>query len=130
MIEEDLVAYVTNLPGVAAIIGDRMTPLVVEQGADLPALSYQVIDTPRVRSHSGPSGLAHPRVQFNCVSKDYTEAKLLAQAIRFGVDGFRGSWNGRSVSAEARGENDDRDPTTGRFTRMLDVIIWHREEVI
>lgn len=130
MIEEDFVKYLGDDPEVSGIVADRIEPLTRDPNTPLPAIVYQVIDTPREESHAGPSGLAHPRIQLGCISKSYMEAKEIAKAIRFSVDGFRGSMNGRTIfRAKVDGEQDDHDSVAEEYRRIVDVVLWHREEV-
>lgn len=127
-IEPAFVSYLTAYPGMTALIGDRMYPTNIPEGATLPLVTYQRISTPRLRSHNGPSGLAHPRFQFNCWGRSYDEASRVAQQLVFGIEGFRGLMAGVEVQAGfVEDERDDYDTVTRQYRRMVDAILWHRE---
>lgn len=128
-VEEDFVAFILAIPAVSGAVVDRVEPLHLSQDSAMPAITYQVISTPREKTHTS-RGKAHPRIQLNCYDKTYIGAKAVAKAIRVGCDGFKGSMNGRQVDEiSVQGENDDYDSVTERYRRIVDVIIWHKEEV-
>lgn len=122
-------AFLKANGGVSAIT-TQVHPLRIPQDKEPPAITYQRVDGPRERSQSGPSGLAHPRIQLNCWGSNYTEAKRLAEKVRYALDGFRGDMAGRYVSqCRVEDDRDDFESATERERVIVDVIIWHREEV-
>jgi len=123
-IEELLVARLTGYPALAALVGNRVYPLVLPQNVALPAMTYQRISTLRVRSHSGPSGLAHPRFQFACWADSYAEAANVTRVLRLALDGFKLTPGGAALSEN---EIDDYEAETGRWRINADYIIWHSE---
>jgi hypothetical protein len=130
VIEEDLVAYLRENSSIAALVGDDIMPLVLDQDPSLPALVYQRVDGPREGSQDGPSGLAHPRIQFSCWDETHLGALTLASALRIALDGFRGTMSGRLISGiKIVNDLDDYDSMTGRYRVIVDAIVWHREEV-
>lgn len=130
MIEEDVVAWLKTKPLVNNIINGRIHPLQLPQDPSLDALTYQRISGVREESQEGPSGLAHPRLQFDCWSKTYPGAKRLAEALRLTIDGFTGSMNGRRVfRCKVENDLDQKDDFAERYRVTVDVTVWHREEV-
>jgi len=128
-IEEALYAHVTGDASIAALISDRFYPLRAPQGAALPYAVYQRISTPRIRSQSGPSGLARPRFQVTCYASSYSQSRQLANLMRISLDGFRGTMGG-GVSVGAvflENEMDTYEDETGAFGTPMDFIIWHQE---
>lgn len=112
----------------SGLVGKAVYPLVIPQDQVLPAVAYQRIDTPRVRSHSGPSGLASPRFQLTVQCGTYWEMLWVAQGIRERLDGFRGMMGTCTVQSCAV-VNETEFQTEGNryYVTRLDVIIWHLE---
>lgn len=123
-IEETLRLWITREATVTALVGQRVYPLVVPEGASLPAIVYRRISTERVYSHDGFSGLAKPRFQFSCVSTHYSEARAVANALRSLLNGRIGPGL-QGVYAET--EYDDYDHTDRTFTTHIDFFIWYTE---
>jgi len=123
-----LYAFLTQPP--IAALGDRVYPRRLPRDAVLPAVTYRRIDTVRGRSHSGPDGLATPRIQLDIWATDPDVADAIAEAIRIRIDGYRGQMGDVPVgSVELVGDVDDDDPETGLYRRVLDVSITHEEAV-
>lgn len=130
VIEEALQAHLTDDADVAALVGTRVYPLRAEQGAARPYLVYQRISTPRVRSHSGPSGLAYPRFQITAVADSYSAARSLANAVREALDGYSGDMGdapGIRANAFVDNDADGWEEASEAYTVRVDVIIWHAE---
>lgn len=124
-VEQDIYAFLIANSGVAALVGTRIYPLMIPQDADLPAVAYRRIDTPRHYSHDGYSGLARPRFQFDCVGSSYSSARALAAAVRVAFQGWRALHRGVAMT-----QNEMDVPwleTTDRWQVSVDVIIWHHE---
>jgi hypothetical protein len=122
--EGDLVAKVVANAAVTALIVDRMSPLIVPQDENLPALSYQVIDTLHVESMGGSSGLAASRVQISAWSRTYLEAIDLAEKVRIAIHGYTGTMGSTQAVAilVLDGPRDGYEPATGS-----DVAIYRRD---
>jgi len=129
-IEEALYYHLSHTAGVTALVSTRIYPLVAPQDAARPYLVYQRISTPRVRSHSGPSGLAHPRFQITGVAASYSAARGLANAVRAALDGYSGAMGsapGVQTAAFVDNENDGYSDGIPAYIFRLDVILWHQE---
>lgn len=129
-VEEALYTHLTDDAGVAALVSARVYPLVAPQDVARPYLVYQRISTPRVRSHSGPSGLAHPRFQITAVASTYGSARSLANAVRAALDGYSGAM-GDAPGVQTAGFLDNEaenylDDIPAYVVRM-DFILWHAE---
>lgn len=136
MIEEALVWMLTHDSGVVAINGARVYPMRLPIDPTFPAITYQRITGDRVRSHSGPSGLASPLFQINCwggptsVASAYLAAKRLARAVRIALDGFKGSANGQEIHGLfVEDDRDDQDPERGIERVIIQAQIWGEEAV-
>ncbi len=130
-IEEAIHAHLKAHASVSALAGDRVYPKVMPQKPTYPAIVYHRISGVREPNQQGPSGLTHPRFQFDCYGATYAAAKGLADAVRFALDGFQGTMGGGPHVSAAFVENDadDYDDELGIHRQIVDVVIWHEEAV-
>ena len=131
IIEEAITAHLTTTAGLAALIGTRVSPLRLPENPTYPVVTYQRISAPRIQSHTGPSGLAYPRFQFDCYATTYLRAKHVAEQVRLALDGYVGTMGGAAgvpvSSSLIQSDRDDYDPTTRIWRISLDFIIGHQE---
>ncbi len=128
IIEEALRTYVIGVTAVSALIGSRFYPLRIPENPTYPAVTYQRISGPRIRSHTGPSNLAYPRFQLDCYGATYLSAKASATALRVALDGYKGLMGTVAVgSVLLMDDRDDYDPATRIWRVSLDFIIGHQE---
>lgn len=133
VIEEAVCKILKDAAGVAAIVSTRIYPQVIPQGGTMPAITYQRISGPRLRSLAGASTLAHPRFQINCWATTYKGASQLEDAVRAAFDDYLGTV--LSVGIQAVDLQDDGDMLEvaeeqrdrRRFGRRMDFEIWHVE---
>ncbi len=94
VLEEGIASYLEEYAGLVALIGDRVYPMMIPQGATLPCLTYQRISTPRIVTHdtSGATGdLARPRFQFDAWATTQKAAKAITDQVRAALNGKTGS---------------------------------------
>jgi len=132
VIEDALVALLRADATVSGLVGSRIYPIVAPAEATLPALVYQRISGPRVMTHDGPSGLAHPRFQFRAVARHYSEAKGLVNALRSALDGYHGTTSGVTIDEIAIDNEIDAfypsdDEAADSYEILVDFIVWHHE---
>lgn len=124
MMEHELYARLRNHPTLAAIVGARVFPLVIPQGASYPCLTYQRISTPSESSLSGPSGLTYPRVQVGCWATNYSAATDLGEAVRKALSG---SQLANSAAIRVLDVRQSYEPEPKLFRVDLDFEIWTNE---
>ena len=73
---------------------NRIYPLSKEQDDNLPAITYQSIETQRDHVMEGTSGLVQTRIQIDCWGNTLIGAKELAEELRCVMDGYQGLWSG------------------------------------
>ena len=129
IIEEGFVTYLTNHPALSALISGRIYPSGrVPDKATLPAVVYQRISAARVYSHSGASGLANPRFQYDCLAATYDGAVAVGNVLIGACSGFHGSMGQVRVDAAfVDNDMDDYEPDSKIYTRRVDVRFWHAE---
>lgn len=88
--EDRLIAYLQDDTDVTTLLGSRMYPDTLPQGATLPALVYQRIDTPRTHVHGEASVLPRPRIQMHFWATTLAKCWEAADAVRKCLDGYRG----------------------------------------
>lgn len=129
-LETSLVADLQGDPTIAALIGDRIYPLVVPQDVQLPALAYQVITGSGILAHSRPTSLANKRIQVACVGAEYADAAILADAIVALYRGFKGQLGGGVMVefVEDVNQTDGQvDEYPSGYVRYLDLAFLHKE---
>lgn len=131
-VDEGLVEYLKGYAGLTALISTRVYLAPFPQGATLPLLTIQRIDTPRELTHdtAGATGtLAHPRFQFDAWALTYASAKGITDQVRAALNGHVGS-TGTGVTirgALVQNERPDYDAETALWRVMSDYTVWHEE---
>ena len=125
--EEGLFFYLDNYAGLSAEIDDRLYPLLLPQGATLPAVVYKRISTPRMLELEN-SFLPHPRFQFDVFAGSFPRAKAVAEQVRLALDLYRGAMGEYTVQTVIiDDEMDIYEPETKRRHSIVDAIIWYEE---
>jgi hypothetical protein len=134
MIEPAIYALLTETPGVAALVGTRVYPVVLPQNPTMPAITYQRTSAQRTRSTLGPSGLTRSGFQIDCWSASYLNAKSLCAAVRAAIDGYRETVTGPGVTEGNRmgavmveGDRDFREESPSLYRVSIDITVWHEE---
>lgn len=128
-LEADLWTLLTNDAGIAALIDERLYPLLIPQDLDTPALAYQVISAPGIYSHeTGDVGLVRARVQITAQAATYDLLHALLYAVRAAVTGYRGTVGSTHFQAIFIDNlRQDWAETFLRPTGRIDLVIWYRE---
>ena len=130
ILEEGLRTALAAAPAIAALAGDRISPLRLAQGETYPAITYQRISGVPRSTLDGATGRLRSVVQLTCWAEDYLAAKSLAAAVRSSVTDFRGTWGDVPIlRCEPPGER-DIEPAEGPgapalFGVALDLTIHH-----
>jgi hypothetical protein len=90
MIEQGLMTLLAGNAPIAALVGTRISWVVLPENSTLPALTFQ-----NVGSISSPTfetrGMQRMRVQFDCWGATYLDAITLRKAVETLLDGFQGT---------------------------------------
>jgi len=128
--EQGLFAYLSVYPGLNALVGTRIYPMLLPQQATFPAVTYTRLATPRLHEFEA-SLLPHPTFQFDCWAIDtaaqsgYEIAKDVATQVVTALDIYRGAMGAYTVEASiVQSERDGYDADTGIRHVMVDVEIW------
>lgn len=134
-VEVGLVSYLTGYAGLTALISTRVYPFMIPQGATMPCVTYQRIDTPRTLSHgdSGATGtLARARIQFSSWAATLSSAMAIAEQLRAALNGKTGSIGTAPNAVTVRAilvdnEMQDFEPDIEMFRVISDYLIWQEE---
>ena len=96
-IEAVLVAYLKSVNEITGIIGTesstRIYPLKLPQNPDYPAVTYQVISSPRHHDIE----VAYPRIQYTSFARTYSQVKALSELLRLHLQRLKGILSGASI---------------------------------
>ena len=96
----------SNNSGVTSIT-TRISPLLIGQTLNLPAVVYSQIDTDPNDTKNGVSLLDEIQVEVDAIAETYAGAEDLAAAIRTALDRYTGTANGVKVqSVQFNNESD------------------------
>lgn len=114
----DLLATDGNSP-----LGYNVFPLVLKEGAALPALTYQVVSlNEEYRLEDGKSaGLNEMRLQIDCWADNYPDVVALSLAVRDLFDGYQGYMGTSYVNVTTHGNLiDEFAPERRLYRRVMD----------
>ena len=113
---------VLNVPGVTAIAGDRIYPLLAPPDVARPYVVWQrIASEPQVSLAGFTSGLERIRVQIDCYADTPDAVFALAAAVRAAVQAATGPVRGITVN-----ETDFFEDDTRLYRRAVDVSVFHR----
>lgn len=120
---------------VSTIVGQRMYPDALKQGATIPAIVYYVISTDREHYVGGLTKAAHARIQIDCYAATRTAASALSKAIReTGIDSFTGTvsnYQFQGVEFDSGDEYIQEPPIDGnqehRYIVSFDLLVHYGE---
>lgn len=119
--------------GITTLVGTRIYLTEAPQNVATPYLVYKTVTPLRDRHLEGRSNLVRSRIQMDAYDTMIANAGQLsvvdiANAVRAGIDGFRGTVSGVDfLSVAVDGDQDLTEPGTRMARRSFDVIIWHDE---
>lgn len=127
VIDEGLFSYISTHATMTALIGARVYPFIIPEGATLPCMTFQRISTSRYPSHdtSGTTNLSRPRFQFDAWATTYKGSKDITDALRSILNGRKGTTGNVTVQgALVVDETPTYEPETKLFRSRSDYFIW------
>lgn len=94
MIDEALRAFLLGFPGVAAEVGERISPEPLPQGETLPAITYLDVSNTGSYSNDGPDCTTRTRFQLSHWAATKEAAARVERVTRQVLNGFQGDWSG------------------------------------
>ena len=105
----------SNNSGVTSIT-TRISPLLIGQTLNLPAVVYSQIDTDPNDTKNGVSLLDEIQIEVDAIAETYEGAEDLASAIRTALDRYTGTANGVKVqSVQFNNESDTLEKVQNGF---------------
>ena len=129
VIEEALPTYLLTQPGLTALISNRIYPMKLPQKPTLPAIVRQKIDSTKLHGFSADYGAA-TRIQLTAWALTESEASAIKEQIRIATQNYMNQTMGGGVSVkniEFDEGPDMYEDETGRYGKIVDLIIWHTE---
>jgi len=127
-IEEALYSKLSNDAGVSGLVSTRVFPNLMPQNPTYPLLVYTRVSGPRIHSHDGSSGLAHPLFQIDSWAETYAGVKALAEKVRLALQGFSGTVATVVINGILfEGDRDLYEDGVEEFRVSSDYRIWHNE---
>jgi D-alanyl-D-alanine carboxypeptidase len=131
-LREELRAYLLADPGVAEMVGSRVTWGGRPRTAVLPAVALFLIDGERDYAMGRPTGLVRSRVQADSWALTYGEAVYVSRAVRGALSGLRKVIGGVEIQGafadlERDLSEDDAGAEEVLFRISQDYQIWHSE---
>jgi hypothetical protein len=99
------------LPGVAAIVGVRIYPIVVQEGDPLPAIAFQRMSTEYTNTIGNTAVADKVTFDVMCIAEAFDDAEALCDAAE-------------AVAFEKANRAATYDPDTRTFASVLTVNVW------
>lgn len=133
-LEGRIVTRLTSDNTVAALVVDRVRPVILHHCDQLPAIVYRRSASSPVNVADGDTDTASCTISVECLGQTYTQCKVLAKAVRNCLSGWSDSTGTPSIaSCHLSPEGDsDADPIpsqdTSNWTVVLDFALWYAQE--
>lgn len=133
LLHEALYKQLTTATLTTTLGSTAIYPIVIPQGLDLPAVTYQEISESPIHTMIEDPTLMYPRFQISSWSSSYTQVKLVADAVKAVLRDFGSTKLGGAAGVEVQriffeNETDflDVDAQTGTMTYHVaqEYIIW------
>lgn len=127
MVVEDITAFLQADSGLTAVIAGRVYPVILPQGAALPALVYSQTHGHQALTLDDAEGFTDAMFQISCMATSYKDAKTVAKAVRAALHGFAGMMNATTkvYGAFDETERDTYNADTKEYRTDLDFRIFH-----
>ena len=131
MIETVLMGILKNDAAITAIAAGRVYPVILPQGAVMPALVYQQISSSEPYTCSGPVGLIDIRFQITCWAASHNQVVNLAAAVKNALSFYRSTTEGiEGTRIESIGDISyiGSAEAQSRYGKYVDVTISYKEQ--
>lgn len=135
MIEVAIRTALTDAAAVAALVSNRVYPVVLPEAPIYPAITYTIVTGSSEYAMQGASKLASPRIQLDLYAATHFGVLQLKGAVMATLSGFSGTVGSppvkiygafRSMELDAYEQQLERSgPTVWRKT--LDFTVWFKE---
>lgn len=131
-VETGIFKLLSGNAAVSSLVGTRIYPLIVPEGATFPSVVYQRIDTARnANTFQNGAELPVARFQLTCWAENFADAAALEKAVRQTLAGFVGLADDTTIQAclvtDTRDTWEHEISTLGLFRRDIDFEIFYTE---
>lgn len=132
-LDQAIKSHLESVAGVTAVVGSgsaaRIYPGVLPQSPTYPAIRFQVFGGGRESAMGSDTGDVMSTLQVDSYAKTYSAAYALAEAVRGGLQRFKGASAGVTISAVfvESGPNDIYEESVQVRRMQLDFVVWHKE---
>lgn len=109
---------------VSGLIGTRLYPVVLPEGVQLPAVTYQRVSRTPARDLGGVA-YTQSRIQVDCWGRSYGDAKAVAHAVRAAAGRPGAQGDVRIMLGTTAGEMDSYEPDTQLYRVSVDLLMVH-----
>lgn len=126
----DFRTMVLGLPGVSALVDTRMFPLVIPQevydgGTEKPCIVYTTTARNSRPTFCGPDDLVRSSIELDVYGRTFDVCQQLADAVRLGIDGYRGTVGTTLFSPVfVDTESDEYFAEPGLYRRTFSLTVW------
>lgn len=120
----DLYDYLSTYPGLTALVGKKIYRVKVDQRAQPPYITWQIVSNIRTYSHQGNSGLNKISLQISCFANTTVENDAIAAQVAMAIDAWPGS-NSKVQSAFVEDDPDNYEEDTDRFFIPVEAVIQY-----
>lgn len=132
-LEKALFDYLTSDPNVENLVSDRVYPIRVPEGAQLPAVTYARVSANRIYTHDAfedTNAFVRTRIQINCWSTKADEALEIGEAVMLALSGYEGDMSGTLIGASFVAlEMDQYEGESKLFRKTLDFQIMYEDNL-
>ncbi len=128
-----LVAHLSAVSALTALIGARLYPDEIPQGDTLPAVFYMTVSDIKDHVYGAVQAVESPSIQFTVYADTKAEAEAVAEVIKTALTDFSGSMSGVIVQYidlinELPSMYKSQDGTTKYYTHDLEFeVIFNKE---
>jgi len=120
------VAYLKAYAGLIALIGTRIYPDALPQGATIPCVTFTRVSGVPTVCQSGDSHLEDTSYQYKVWSSTRLNAHAIIAQIKAALHGKKVTMGDLLVQASiVKSYRDTNEPDIGLFTPIIEVRYWH-----
>jgi hypothetical protein len=133
-LETALYDYLTADGGITVLVGDRIYPNRLKEGAVIPAISWNRVSARRIYTFDAfedTDAWTQARIQVNCWAYTAEEAIEVGEAVLLALSGYDGDMSGQLIgSSFADNELDMYEAPTKFHRRILDFLISYEDDLV
>ena len=98
-ISEALFKYLSSVPEITDLVGDRIYPVLLPEDCALPAIVYSPVYCDYDSALQGDTGFVRQTMQVVCHANTYLKTRRLSRMVKNAIQDFRGDMEGLNIAA-------------------------------